>query len=75
MIAGTMGFDIERSEQVNINNTIEICRLKKMLQFQLEKRNELDFQIEILKRLINESYEKYLAETQRWLAERDEVQT
>nr|WP_226907404.1 hypothetical protein [Listeria monocytogenes] len=70
-----MGFDIERSEQVNINNTIEICRLKKMLQFQLEKRNELDFQIEILKRLINESYEKYLAETQRWLAERDEVQT
>ncbi|EAC3128927.1 hypothetical protein D4B46_05415 [Listeria monocytogenes] len=75
MIFGTMGFDIERSEQVNINNTIEICRLKKMLQFQLEKRNELDFQIEILKRLINESYEKYLAETQRWLAERDEVQT
>ncbi|HAA0354889.1 TPA_asm: hypothetical protein GDM38_12180, partial [Listeria monocytogenes] len=65
MIFGTMGFDIERSEQVNINNTIEICRLKKMLQFQLEKRNELDFQIEILKRLINESYEKYLAETQR----------
>ncbi|ECC0519809.1 MULTISPECIES: hypothetical protein [Listeria] len=60
---------------MNINNTIEICRLKKMLQFQLEKRNELDFQIEILKRLINESYEKYLAETQRWLAERDEVQT
>nr|WP_277952546.1 hypothetical protein [Listeria monocytogenes] len=70
-----MDSDIERSEQVNINNTIEICRLKKMLQFQLEKRNELDFQIEILKRLINESYEKYLAETQRWLAERDEVQT
>ncbi|EAF4367083.1 hypothetical protein CXZ47_06955 [Listeria monocytogenes] len=75
MIFGTMDSDIERSEQVNINNTIEICRLKKMLQFQLEKRNELDFQIEILKRLINESYEKYLAETQRWLAERDEVQT
>ncbi|EAF8463025.1 hypothetical protein AZ934_03865, partial [Listeria monocytogenes] len=65
MIFGTMDSDIERSEQVNINNTIEICRLKKMLQFQLEKRNELDFQIEILKRLINESYEKYLAETQR----------
>ncbi|EKL5558044.1 hypothetical protein PSB64_001821 [Listeria monocytogenes] len=75
MIFGTMDSDIERSEQVNINNTIEICRLKKMLQFQLGKRNELDFQIEILKRLINESYEKYLAETQRWLAERDEVQT
>ncbi|HFK6450072.1 TPA: hypothetical protein ACGYI6_000413 [Listeria monocytogenes] len=75
MIFGTMDSDIERSEQVNINNTIEICRLKKMLQFQLEKRNELDFQIEILKRLINESYEKDLAETQQWLAERDEVQT
>ncbi|EHW1527949.1 hypothetical protein ACE3H7_11490 [Listeria monocytogenes] len=60
---------------MNINNTIEICRLKKMLQFQLEKRNELDFQIEILKRLIDESYEKGLAETQQWLAERDEVQT
>nr|WP_236946569.1 hypothetical protein [Listeria monocytogenes] len=70
-----MDSDIERSEQVNINNTIEICRLKKMLQFQLEKRNELDFQIEILKRLIDESYEKGLAETQQWLAERDEVQT
>ncbi|EKL6215057.1 hypothetical protein PSC83_001124 [Listeria monocytogenes] len=75
MIGGTMDFGIERSEQVNINNTIEICRLKEMLQFQLEKRKELDFQIEILKRLINESYEKDLAETQRWLAERDEVQT
>ncbi|HAA8678118.1 TPA_asm: hypothetical protein GHL67_02555 [Listeria monocytogenes] len=75
MIAGTMDFDIERSEQVNINNTIEICRLKKMLQFQLGKRKELDFQIEILERLINESYEKDLAETQRWLAERNEVQT
>ncbi|HBZ6456222.1 TPA: hypothetical protein MMD81_002103 [Listeria monocytogenes] len=75
MIIGTMASDIERSEQVNINNTIEICRLKEMLQFQLEKRKELDFQIEILKRLINESYEKDLAETQRWLAERDEVQT
>ncbi|EAH0382255.1 hypothetical protein NIT35_002564 [Listeria monocytogenes] len=74
MIFGTMDSDIERSEQVNINNTIEICRLKKMLQFQLEKRNELDFQIEILKRLINESYEKDLAETQRWLAARNEVQ-
>lgn len=70
-----MASDIERSEQVNINNTIEICRLKKMLQFQLEKRNELDFQIEILKRLIDESYEKGLAETQQWLAERNEVQT
>ncbi|EAE3411431.1 hypothetical protein E1W99_15220 [Listeria monocytogenes] len=70
-----MASDIERSEQVNINNTIEICRLKKMLQFQLEKRNELDFQIEILKRLIDESYEKGLAETQQWLAERGEVQT
>ncbi len=58
MIFGTMGFDIERSEQVNIKNTIEICRLKEMLQFQLEKRKELDFQIEILKRLIDESYEK-----------------
>ncbi|EAC4289338.1 hypothetical protein ACEW82_002410, partial [Listeria monocytogenes] len=68
MIFGTMDSDIERSEQVNINNTIEICRLKKMLQFQLEKRKELDFQIEILKRLINESYEKDLAETQQWLA-------
>ncbi|EAD3249470.1 TPA: hypothetical protein MPX15_002011, partial [Listeria monocytogenes] len=65
MIFGTMDSDIERSEQVNINNTIEICRLKKMLQFQLEKRKELDFQIEILKRLINESYEKDLAETQQ----------
>ncbi|HAB8723020.1 TPA_asm: hypothetical protein GYS64_07685, partial [Listeria monocytogenes] len=65
MIFGTMASDIERSEQVNINNTIEICRLKEMLQFQLEKRKELDFQIEILKRLINESYEKDLAETQR----------
>ncbi|EKP7338741.1 hypothetical protein P3888_001108 [Listeria monocytogenes] len=60
---------------MSINNTIEICRLKEMLQFQLEKRKELDFQIEILKRLINESYEKDLAETQRWLAERNEVQT
>ncbi|MCI2531509.1 hypothetical protein [Listeria monocytogenes] len=60
---------------MNINNTIEICRLKEMLQFQIEKRKYLDFQIEILKRLINESYEKDLAETQRWLAERDEVQT
>ncbi|EAE3362937.1 hypothetical protein E1U68_04340 [Listeria monocytogenes] len=75
MIIGTTDSDIERSEQVNINNTIEICRLKEMLQFQLEKRKELDFQIEILKRLINESYEKDLAETQRWLAERNEVQT
>lgn len=74
MIFGTMDSDIERSEQVNINNTIEICRLKKMLQFQLEKRNELDFQIEILKRLIDESYEKDLAETQQWLAARSEVQ-
>lgn len=70
-----MASDIERSEQVNINNTIEICRLKKMLQFQLGKRKELDFQIEILERLINESYEKDLAETQRWLAEKNEVQT
>ncbi|MBC1832274.1 hypothetical protein HCA41_06295 [Listeria seeligeri] len=75
MIGGTMDFGIERSEQVNIDYTIEICRLKEALQFQLEKRNELDFQIEILKRLINESYEKDLAETQQWLAERDEVQT
>lgn len=70
-----MASDIERSEQVNINNTIEICRLKEMLQFQLGKRKELDFQIEILERLINESYEKDLAETQRWLAARNEVQT
>lgn len=68
-----MASDIERSEQVNINNTIEICRLKKMLQFQLGKRKELDFQIEILERLINESYEKDLAETQQWLAARSEV--
>ncbi|MEN1028023.1 hypothetical protein AAHQ63_14635 [Listeria monocytogenes] len=60
---------------MNIKHTIEICRLKEMLQFQLKKRKELDFQIEILKRLIDESYEKDLAETQRWLAERDEVQT
>ncbi|EAC9742223.1 hypothetical protein AR037_10085 [Listeria monocytogenes] len=60
---------------MNINNTIEICRLKEMLQFQLGKRKELDFQIEILERLINESYEKDLAETQRWLAARNEVQT
>ncbi|EOD7126576.1 hypothetical protein ACJ5J0_002462 [Listeria monocytogenes] len=60
---------------MNIKHTIEICRLKEMLQFQLEKRKELDFQIEILKRLIDESYEKDLAETQQWFAERDEVQT
>ncbi|HBK0380705.1 TPA: hypothetical protein LEU49_000139 [Listeria monocytogenes] len=43
---------------MNVENTIDLCRLKEMLLYQKEKRKEIDFQIEILERLINETSKK-----------------
>lgn len=39
-----------------------------MLLYQKEKRKEIDFQIEILERLINETSKKEKEETQKWLS-------
>ncbi|CWU71083.1 MULTISPECIES: hypothetical protein [Listeria] len=52
---------------MNVKNTIDLCRLKEMLLYQKEKRKEIDFQIEILERLINETSKKDNDETQIWL--------
>ncbi|EIM2068735.1 TPA: hypothetical protein OXD26_001773 [Listeria monocytogenes] len=52
---------------MNVENTIDLCRLKEMLLYQKEKRKEIDFQIEILERLINETSKKDNKETQIWL--------
>ncbi|ECB9650032.1 hypothetical protein FL871_14265 [Listeria monocytogenes] len=54
---------------MNVANTIELCRLKEMLLYQKEKRKEIDFQIEILERLISETSKKASEETQKWLDE------
>lgn len=43
---------------MNVENTIDLCRLKEMLSYQKEKKKEIDFQIEILERLINETSKK-----------------
>ncbi|ENH1653611.1 hypothetical protein AB6M11_000534 [Listeria monocytogenes] len=53
---------------MNVKNTIDLCRLKEMLLYQKEKRKEIDFQIEILERLINETSKKDNKETQIWLS-------
>ncbi|ENP5990428.1 TPA: hypothetical protein ACGYNV_002110 [Listeria monocytogenes] len=53
---------------MNVENTIDLCRLKEMLLYQKEKRKEIDFQIEILERLINETSKKDNKETQIWLS-------
>ncbi|EIX7078256.1 hypothetical protein RKK46_002975, partial [Listeria innocua] len=53
---------------MNVANTIELCRLKEMLLYQKEKRKEIDFQIEILERLISETSKKEKEETQKWLS-------
>ncbi|HHT5957918.1 TPA: hypothetical protein ACSZCE_11945 [Listeria monocytogenes] len=53
---------------MNVANTIELCRLKEMLLYQKEKKKEIDFQIEILERLINETSKKDNNETQIWLS-------
>ncbi|MBC2143682.1 hypothetical protein HCA83_00435 [Listeria innocua] len=53
---------------MNVANTIELCRLKEMLLYQKEKRKEIDFQIEILERLISETSKKETEETQKWLS-------
>lgn len=53
---------------MNVENTIDLCRLKEMLLYQKEKRKEIDFQIEILERLINETSKKDNNETQIWLS-------
>ncbi|EKN7590622.1 hypothetical protein PYQ39_002380 [Listeria monocytogenes] len=53
---------------MNVENTIDLCRLKEMLLYQKEKRKEIDFQIEILERLINETSKKENKETQIWLS-------
>ncbi|ENE8221557.1 hypothetical protein AATB09_001788 [Listeria monocytogenes] len=53
---------------MNVENTIDLCRLKGMLLYQKEKRKEIDFQIEILERLINETSKKDNKETQIWLS-------
>ncbi|EAG4521023.1 hypothetical protein KLP97_003041 [Listeria monocytogenes] len=54
---------------MNVQNTIDLCRLKEMLLYQKEKRKEIDFQIELLERLINETSKKEKEETQKWLDE------
>ncbi|EHR3626041.1 hypothetical protein KTW01_002076 [Listeria monocytogenes] len=53
---------------MNVKNTIDLCRLKEMLLYQKEKRKEIDFQIEILARLISETSKKEKEETQKWLS-------
>ncbi|MDT0064585.1 hypothetical protein QJV38_07120 [Listeria cossartiae subsp. cayugensis] len=53
---------------MNLDNTIDLCRLKEMLLHQKEKRKEIDFQIEILERLISETSKKARDETQKWLS-------
>ncbi|EHK2422553.1 TPA: hypothetical protein U0G34_002922 [Listeria monocytogenes] len=53
---------------MNVQNTIDLCRLKEMLLYQKEKRKEIDFQIEILERLINETSKKDNNETKIWLS-------
>lgn len=53
---------------MNVENTIDLCRLKEMLLYQKKKRKEIDFQIEILERLINETSKKDNKETQIWLS-------
>ncbi|MCD2225538.1 hypothetical protein LAX75_13025 [Listeria cossartiae] len=53
---------------MNVKNTIDLCRLKEMLLYQKEKRKEIDFQIEILERLISEKSKKASEETQKWLS-------
>ncbi|HCX6192397.1 TPA: hypothetical protein OZX80_000331 [Listeria monocytogenes] len=54
---------------MNVENTIDLCRLKEMLLYQKEKRKEIDFQIEILELLISETSKKASEETQKWLDE------
>lgn len=63
-----MDFGIKERLQMNVDNTIDLCRLKEMLLYQKEKRKEIDFQIEILERLINETSKKDNKETQIWLS-------
>lgn len=63
-----MDFGIKERLQMNVENTIDLCRLKEMLLYQKEKRKEIDFQIEILERLINETSKKDNKETQIWLS-------
>ncbi|EIZ3974171.1 TPA: hypothetical protein LWH03_000499 [Listeria innocua] len=53
---------------MNVQNTIDLCRLKEMLSYQKEKKKEIDFQIEILERLIIETSKKEKEETQKWLS-------
>lgn len=53
---------------MNVQNAIDLCRLKEMLLYQKEKRKEIDFQIEILERLINETSKNEKEETQKWLS-------
>ncbi|EHQ7773651.1 hypothetical protein K5L52_000593 [Listeria monocytogenes] len=53
---------------MNVANTIDLCRLKEMLLYQKEKRKEIDFQIEILERLISETSKKEKEETKIWLS-------
>ncbi|EHT9075502.1 TPA: hypothetical protein LR621_000537 [Listeria monocytogenes] len=53
---------------MNVQNAIDLCRLKEMLLYQKEKKKEIDFQIEILERLINETSKKEKEETQKWLS-------
>lgn len=53
---------------MNVQNTIDLCRLKEMLLYQKEKRKEIDFQIEILERLINDTSKKDNNETKIWLS-------
>ncbi|EIT3530012.1 TPA: hypothetical protein ACSJWH_000306 [Listeria monocytogenes] len=53
---------------MNVQNTIDLCRLKEMLLYQKEKRKEIDFQLEILERLINETSKKDNNETKIWLS-------
>ncbi|EQC0755153.1 hypothetical protein ACY2EP_002832 [Listeria innocua] len=53
---------------MNVENTIDLCRLKEMLLYQKEKRKEIDFQIEILELLIRERAKKEKEETQKWLS-------
>ncbi|MBF2350104.1 hypothetical protein IA935_12610 [Listeria marthii] len=57
---------------MNLDNTIDLCRLKEMLLYQKEKRKEIDFQIEILERLISETSKKEKEDIRSWL---DEVKT
>lgn len=53
---------------MNVQNTIDLCRLKEMLLYQKEKRKKIDFQLEILERLINETSKKDNNETKIWLS-------